>query len=384
MVSSGAGLGGHRRRLGHAVADGHVGHVHRRDRLLHHLHRTRRTGHDPGAQRRQVELAEPLVAELGDEHRRHAVERRAPFVLHGLQGGQRVERGGRVDDRGAVRGAPEVAHHHAEAVVQRYRHAHPVVLGVPAPLADEVAVVEDVAVRQRGALGEAGGAAGVLDVDRIVGRERRRPVAQCLHRGPFVVLEPVVPVVVAEVPEELQLRQRRSHRGHHRHVVAALELGGRHQPTAPRLAQRVLQFVGAVRRVDVHQHHADLRRGVLDERPLHAVRRPDADPVTDPEAFREQAARHQVDLAVELAICHPRGLVHRHDRLVVGEPGRGGLEVRTDGLIEQRYRDVAGGGGSGDAFPHAFPPHGLRRGRSSEGTHIRERSGERVLHSPLR
>ena len=35
-------------------------------------------------------------------------------------------------------------------------------------LADEEAVVEDVVVRQRRALGRAGGAAGELDVDRIV------------------------------------------------------------------------------------------------------------------------------------------------------------------------------------------------------------------------
>ena len=49
-VVVGAGLGGHRRGLGHAVADGHLGHAHLADHPLHHLHRARRAGHDPGAQ----------------------------------------------------------------------------------------------------------------------------------------------------------------------------------------------------------------------------------------------------------------------------------------------------------------------------------------------
>ena len=38
--------------------------------------------------------------------------------------------------------------------------------------ADEIAVVEDVVVGQRGALGRASGAAGELDVDRIVELQR--------------------------------------------------------------------------------------------------------------------------------------------------------------------------------------------------------------------
>ena len=75
----------------------------------------------------------------------------------------------------------EVAHHHAEAVVERHRHADPVIGGVAAARADEVAVVEDVVVRQRRALGEASGAAGVLDVDRVVEGQARLALGQ--HRG---------------------------------------------------------------------------------------------------------------------------------------------------------------------------------------------------------
>ena len=49
-------------------------------------------------------------------------------------------------------------------------HADTIFLGVAAQLTDEVAVVEDVVVRQRGAFGKPGGARGVLDVDRVIRR----------------------------------------------------------------------------------------------------------------------------------------------------------------------------------------------------------------------
>ena len=71
----------HRRRLGHAVADRHVGHVHAVDARLHHLDRARRAGHHAGAQARQVVGVELRVGELGDEHRRHAVQGRARLGL---------------------------------------------------------------------------------------------------------------------------------------------------------------------------------------------------------------------------------------------------------------------------------------------------------------
>ena len=73
--------------------------------------------------------------------------------------------------------AGEDAEHHAEAVIQRYRNAEPVALAQPHRLRRVARVVDDVEVAQRGALGRAGGAAGELDVDRVVGVER------CRQRG---------------------------------------------------------------------------------------------------------------------------------------------------------------------------------------------------------
>ena len=167
-----AGLGGDRRGLGHAVGDRHLVDA-GVDQLLHHLLRARGAGHDAGAHAREVVRRQVGQGPLGDEHRGHAVERGAALLRDRLQRQRRVEAGRRDHHGGAVGGAREVAHHHAEAVVERHRDADPVLLGVAADLADEVAVVEDVAVAQRGALGVARGARGVLDVDRVLGTQRR-------------------------------------------------------------------------------------------------------------------------------------------------------------------------------------------------------------------
>ena len=153
----GGALRRHRRGLGHAVGDGDLAHMHVALHLLHHLDGARRAGHDTGAQALEVELREVGMVELGDEHGGHAVERRAALLGHGLQGRQRIEGLGRIDHGRAVRQAPEIAHHHAEAVIERHGNAQPVLGRELQPFAHEVAVVQDIVVAERGALGEARG-----------------------------------------------------------------------------------------------------------------------------------------------------------------------------------------------------------------------------------
>jgi hypothetical protein len=130
--------------------------VHALDGALHDFDRTGAAGHDAAAQRRQVEAREIRVVELGDEHRRHAVERGAALGLDGLESGQRVETLARIDHRRAMRQAAEIADHHAEAVVERHRDAHPVMLGELHRLGDEEAVVQNVVMGQRRALRKPG------------------------------------------------------------------------------------------------------------------------------------------------------------------------------------------------------------------------------------
>ena len=182
-------LHGDGRGLGHPVADRDLGDVHQRLHLPHHLDRTRRARHHAGAQRRQVELGEARVAELGDEHAGNAVERRAAFGAHRFQGEEGIERLARGHDASTVGGAGEVADHHPEAVVEGHGNAHAVVLGVAHGLGQEVTVVQDVVMGEGRALGSAGGARGVLDVDGIVELEealalRERLRADTLATGP--------------------------------------------------------------------------------------------------------------------------------------------------------------------------------------------------------
>ena len=58
-----------------------------------------------------------------------------------------VESGGRDDHAGAVRGGTQVAHDHAEAVVERYRDTNPVGLGVSAQLTGEEPIQLDRSLR---------------------------------------------------------------------------------------------------------------------------------------------------------------------------------------------------------------------------------------------
>ena len=116
----------HRRRLGHAVTDGHVDHVHAVDALLHHLDRARRPGHHAGAQARQVELGEarwPSSAMniVGTPY--SAVQRSACTASSTVRGSN-ASFG--ITIVAPWRGAAEVAHHHAEAVVEGHRDAQPV------------------------------------------------------------------------------------------------------------------------------------------------------------------------------------------------------------------------------------------------------------------
>ena len=269
--SSGSSVGAleaDRAGLGHAIGDGDVAHVHLLVDPLHHLDRAGRAGHDAGAQRRQVELRKFGMVEFGDEHGRHAVERGASLLLDGLQRRQRIEAFAGIDHRGAERDGGEIAHHHAEAVIERHRNADAVALGQPHRAADEIAVVEDVVMRQRDALGRSGGAAGELDVDgdrRTAGSwpapparrgGARRPSARPLRTamvpgkaGPpiWITARSCGSRAACRSPG-LRRREFRQQRVQHLHVVGGLERGGRDDRGAADLAEREFEFAAGGRR----------------------------------------------------------------------------------------------------------------------------------------
>ncbi|MDT4850152.1 hypothetical protein FQZ97_842930 [compost metagenome] len=220
--------------------------------------------------------------------------------------------------------------------------------------ADHVAVVEDVVVAERGALGEAGGAGGVLDVDRVVElqlglarrhRLRRDRLAAPLQLGPG---QEARRRRRAQADHPAQLRQafagqRARRRGgqlrqqfeEHGVVVGGLEGVGADHPAAAGLLERVFQFAAAIGRVDVDQDGADLGAGELGDAPLGAVRRPDAQAVAALQAEGEQGAGLPLDRFGEFGPAQAQALVAHHQRLVLGEARHGGVERLADGHGQQ-------------------------------------------------
>ncbi|OPZ60805.1 MAG: hypothetical protein BWY87_00247 [Deltaproteobacteria bacterium ADurb.Bin510] len=110
------------------------------------------------------------MVEGGDEHGRHAVDRRAALVLNELHGFERIE--GLHHDHGrAVDRAVHGAHDQAEAVEERHLDQQPVGRAHAHDLTHHGGVADDVQVGQHDALGKAGGARGVLHVHDVVKAE---------------------------------------------------------------------------------------------------------------------------------------------------------------------------------------------------------------------
>ena len=276
------------------------------------------------------------VAEHRNEHRRHAVNRCTPFLFDGVERESRVEPGCGNDHRGAVAGAAEVGHHHAEAVIERHRNAQPVAGVEVDQLGREVPVVEDVAVRQRRTLRETGCARGVLDVDRLTVVECSQPCPQSVGADLLSAVDEAGPVVR---PDEYHLTQFRCIRPDlvdHADVVRRLERGRGDQSANTRLLQDIGQFVRAVGRIDVDQDGADLRGRVLHDGPLGTVRRPHADALTAFDAQRHETACDHVDFVVELGVRPPPTACHVDERVPVGVCRDRALEVLPDRLLENR------------------------------------------------
>ena len=187
-------------------------------------------------------------------------------------------------------------------------------LGQAHRAADEIAVVEDVVVRQRDALGRSGGAAGELDVDGIVelqGLAERGEfvaVARAAHAGDRLERNGAGSGRAADLDHRAQLRQPRrmqiarrcrrqfrQQRVQHPHVIAGLERGRRHQRGAADFCQCEFEFAEAVGRIDGDEDEPGLGGGELRQRPFRPVQRPHADPGAAFQPEREKARRQRID-----------------------------------------------------------------------------------------
>ena len=245
-------------------------------------------------------------------------------------------------------------------MVERHGDAQAVGLGQPDRAGDHVGIVQDVGVRQCRAFRRARGAAGELDVDRLVRIERGRDGIQPAHlRGagkPCEIVEgehaggffrahaddrPQRRHTPGLQPSRLRRLQFRRERTDHFEIVARLEARRGDQRLAADLVQHVFEFGEAVGRIDRDQHQPDARGGELRDQPFGPVRRPDADPVPLLQPEREEPRRHGIDLACELApgVAPPRLAEDR--RLAVPEQRHGPRKRLRDRLAQERNRSVA-------------------------------------------
>ena len=161
---------GTRGRFGLPVDRHDAGHVHLvgLGGAFHELGRAAGSGHDARAHVAEVGLLVVLVVEHRDEHRGNAVEGGDLLLRDAVQRRLGAEVGHRAQGR-AVRHGRGHRQGHAEAVEHGHVDHEAVCGGQAHAVADALAVVHDVAVREHDALGESCSAGGVLHVADVVG-----------------------------------------------------------------------------------------------------------------------------------------------------------------------------------------------------------------------
>ncbi len=98
--------------------------------------------------------------------------------------------------------------------------------------------------------------------------------------------ERLVEFILADEDDQAQIGEIAADLAEHPRVVARLVPNLREQDGDPALLEHVGDFARAVRRIDVDQDRADLRRRELRDHPFDVVRRPDPDAVAVLDAER--------------------------------------------------------------------------------------------------
>src|SRR5207245_1857697 len=100
----------------------------------------------------------------------------------GFQSLKRAEVRSGEDHRGAMRHASQVTQDHAETMIKGHWNAEPIAVGQVHPFTRPETVVKNIMVAEHRALGKAGRAGSVLDVDNIVEVERRLALGEFAGR----------------------------------------------------------------------------------------------------------------------------------------------------------------------------------------------------------
>ena len=254
-----------------------------------------------------------------------------------------------------MRHASQVAQNHAETMIKGHWNAEPIAVGQAHPFTHPETVVKNIMVGEHRALGKAGRAGSVLDVDNIVEVERRLALGEFAGRyqlGPRNKLAPgqhsslrLVPEKdgVPQVRELLRVQdmprvrraQFRNQFAQHPRVVVVLETLAADQCVALRLAQGELKFIEAVGGVDRDENRADFGSSELRHDPGRAVGGPDADPLALLHAQPQQRPRDAIHLHKKLCISEPTIFEDRNQGLIGGKFGRDFVEQLADGLTDK-------------------------------------------------
>ncbi len=186
-----------------------------------------------------------------------------------------------------------------------------------------------------GALRGSGGARGVLDVDRVVERQRRFAGRQRGVIDEGGLREQRLPLFVDD-QGFLELAAVPAHLVEEIGVAGLTKTPREEQQARARLVQRMGQLARLVGGVDVHQHGTDAGRCILGDDPLVAVRRPDRHAVALLDVPAHEGLGELRGEVPELLVSRSEVLRADDQSLVRRYARDGTMEVVPDGLAEQR------------------------------------------------
>ena len=134
--------------LGHAVGNGHLGHIHFTDDLAHDLNRAGGTGHDAGPQVTEVKAVEIRMLQFCNKHGWHTMQGCTGLLAHRFKHGEWLKSLRRKDHCRAMTDTRQHTQHHAKTVIKRHRNAEAVLRGKTHRLTRKVSVIQNVKMRQ--------------------------------------------------------------------------------------------------------------------------------------------------------------------------------------------------------------------------------------------
>ena len=261
------------------------------------------------------------MVEFGDEHGRHSIERRTPFLMYGGKYDERVE----LLDHDLCASMGETVHggeHHAEAMEERHTDAEFVLVGEAHRLAREETIVGNVVMREHHPFWKSRGARCILHVNHVVAidalfhlqemlvlnvlseEEQFRRVIHTtifLHADKHHVFHAGEAVAV-EV-SALALSQFRQHLVGHVYIVALPCSVSDAERVHIRVFAEIFQFALLIVGVDGDEHRSYLRRGIEESEPIGHVGGPDAHIASLGDTNGEQSFSQIIDPLVELFPC---------------------------------------------------------------------------------